>query len=279
LYTPQIFEIFQKEYERSLAAYTKFSGDGRGCLVGITTLNEDCEQDKEYLVVVDDHSQGKVSCSCQQFQRVGILCSHALKILDLINIKQIPEHYALKRWTREARCGVVQDILGRHVIENPKLDVSRRYKFLSRRFNSLASQTANSEESEFLDNALHAIEKQMEEKWKGLPANTSTSQMPESLSAATRLKKKERKKGGSKRTKTWAEKLHKRNKKTSKGKSMHGEKESEAIKSHPQIEMDSGVEDYAFSGSFTQLLMVETSSLNSFMKSLPKACSLLTSLP
>jgi hypothetical protein len=60
---------------------------------------------------------------------------------------------------------------------------------------------------------------------------------------------------------------------------MHGEKESEAIKSHPPIEMNSGVEDYAFSGSFTQLLMVETSSLNAFMKSLPKACSLLTSLP
>jgi hypothetical protein len=92
-------------------------------------------------------------------------------------------------------------------------------------------------------------------------------------------RRKREKKGESKRTKTWVEKLHKRNKKTSREKSMHGEKESEAIKSHPPIEINSAVEDYAFSGSFTQLLMVETSSLNSFMKSLPKPCSLLTSLP
>jgi hypothetical protein len=91
-------------------------------------------------------------------------------------------------------------------------------------------------------------------------------------------RRKREKKGGSKRTKTWAEKLHKRNKKTSKGKSMHGEKESEAIKSHPPMEINSGVEDYAFSGSFTQLLMVETSSRNSFMKSLPKPCYLHASL-
>jgi hypothetical protein len=63
---------------------------------------------------------------------------------------------------------------------------------LSQRFNSLASQAANSEECfEFLDNALHAIEKLMEEKWKWFSVNTSrsvqsTSQMPESLAVATR---------------------------------------------------------------------------------------------
>ena len=111
-------------------------------------------------MVIGDHSQGSVSCSCQQFVRVGIICSHAMKILDLMNIKQLPEHYVLKRWTREARSGVVQDIFGRHVVENPKLDASRRYKFLSQRFNSLASRAANFEECfEFLDNALHGIEK------------------------------------------------------------------------------------------------------------------------
>ena len=86
-------------------------------------------------------------------------------------------------------------------MENPKLDVSRRYKFLSQRFNSLAFRAANSEDCfEFLDNALLAIEKQMGEKWEGLSANTShsnvqsTSQMRESFSVATRLKKKENKK-------------------------------------------------------------------------------------
>jgi hypothetical protein len=226
LYTPQIFEVFQKEYERSMAAYTKISDDGTGYIVGIATFNENCKQEKEYLVVIGDQSQGKVSCSCQQFERVGILCSHALKIIDLMNIKQIPEHYVLKRWTRGARCGVVQDNYGRHVVENPKLDASRQYRFLAQRFNSLASRAANSEECfEFLDSALLAIEKQMIEKFEGLSVNMSqsnvhsTSQIPDSFSAATKLKKKESRKGGSKRTKSWAEKLHKTTQETSKGKS------------------------------------------------------------
>ena len=30
-----------------------------------------------------------------------MLCSHALKILDKMNIKLLPNHYVLKRWTKE----------------------------------------------------------------------------------------------------------------------------------------------------------------------------------
>lgn len=35
LYTPHIFEAFQEEYERSMAAYTKALDDGSAYIVGI----------------------------------------------------------------------------------------------------------------------------------------------------------------------------------------------------------------------------------------------------
>jgi hypothetical protein len=64
--------------------------------------------EKEYMVVVDPSNQ-VVFCSCRQFERVGILCSHALKVLGMMNIKLLPHHYVLKRWTQEARIGTIQD--------------------------------------------------------------------------------------------------------------------------------------------------------------------------
>jgi hypothetical protein len=55
-----------------------------------------------------------------------------------MNIKSLPAHYVLKRWTREARSGKVQDIKGLNIIENPKLDELLNYKDMARKFNNLA---------------------------------------------------------------------------------------------------------------------------------------------
>jgi hypothetical protein len=45
-------------------------------------------------------SENNVSCSCRNFEMCGILCGHALKILDVMNIKVFPKKYILKRWTK-----------------------------------------------------------------------------------------------------------------------------------------------------------------------------------
>ena len=68
----------------------------------------------------------------------SILCGHTIKILDLMNIKSLPAQYILKRWTREARSGTVQDNQGRNIIENPKLDDMLRYRYMTRKFLNLA---------------------------------------------------------------------------------------------------------------------------------------------
>jgi hypothetical protein len=54
------------------------------------------------------------ACSCGQFERIGILCGHALKV---IGITLLPTHYIVKRWTREARSGSIKDCRGRTIVD------------------------------------------------------------------------------------------------------------------------------------------------------------------
>jgi zinc finger SWIM domain-containing protein 3 len=137
LYTPTIFEAFQSEYEKSMVACTTTLEGTNEYLVAIGSLDENFTFEKEYKVIGHPLEQ-TITCSCGQFNRLGILCGHALKVLDLMNIKSLPAHYVLKRWTWEARSGKVQGIKGLNIIENPKLDELLNYKDMARKFNNLA---------------------------------------------------------------------------------------------------------------------------------------------
>ncbi|KAJ3681062.1 hypothetical protein LUZ60_015551 [Juncus effusus] len=65
------------------------------------------ENDKLYLVksqkyrtsykVCVDRSNMKVECECKGFERVGLFCSHALKVMQSIGMNTLPSHYILKR--------------------------------------------------------------------------------------------------------------------------------------------------------------------------------------
>jgi zinc finger SWIM domain-containing protein 3 len=218
LYTPIIFEAFQGEYERSLAACTKALDEDNAYLVG------HCIYEEEYKVVGDPLKQ-TVLCSCKQFDRIGILCGHALKVLDLMNIKSLPPQYVLKRWTREARAGNVQDNQGRNIIENPNIDMSR--KFLN-----LAHQAANFPECTMLvDSTLDILGKQIREKinaststFEDLCADSTNTSPPNDLLINASLKKKDVQTKSSKRKRTWLDKKHKaRKKRQNKATSQFGE--------------------------------------------------------
>jgi zinc finger SWIM domain-containing protein 3 len=82
-----------------------------------------------------------------------------------MNVKLLPTHYVLKRWTREARHGTIQDTQGRSIIENPNLDAIRCYKILSYKFFNLAHQVINSLENFMLvANTLDSLRRQVEEQ-------------------------------------------------------------------------------------------------------------------
>ena len=143
VYTPVIFEAFQSEYERSMAACARVLDGEHKYAIAVVNLLGEVSSEVEYTVIGDPLNQ-KASCSCRMFERAGILCAHGLKVLDLMNIKKLPQHYILKRWTREARNGNIQDRQGRNVVANPKLEAQLRYKFMSHKFHNLAHKVAHS---------------------------------------------------------------------------------------------------------------------------------------
>ncbi|XP_057445614.1 protein FAR1-RELATED SEQUENCE 5-like [Lotus japonicus] len=98
-YTPEIFELFQKEYEASLNLVVKHCTESGSLYIYKVSIYE---QAREYTVTFDSFNE-KISCSCMKFEYLGVLCCHALKVLDYRNIMIVPSQYILKRWTKDAR--------------------------------------------------------------------------------------------------------------------------------------------------------------------------------
>jgi zinc finger SWIM domain-containing protein 3 len=117
VYTRVILEAFQGEYERSMGACAKALDGNNIYVVSIGRLDGTFEEER---IVTGDPLTQTVSCTCGIFNRVGIMCAHGLKVLDLMNIKILPAHYVLKRWTRDAQKGIILDIQGRNVVADPQ---------------------------------------------------------------------------------------------------------------------------------------------------------------
>ncbi|ESW23567.1 hypothetical protein PHAVU_004G058200 [Phaseolus vulgaris] len=98
-YTPKIFELFQKEYEACLNLVIKHCTENGSLYYYKVSVYE---QAREYSVTFDSSNE-TISCCCMKFEYVGILCCHALKVLDYVNIRIVPSRYILKRWTKDAR--------------------------------------------------------------------------------------------------------------------------------------------------------------------------------
>ncbi|XP_043714415.1 protein FAR1-RELATED SEQUENCE 5-like [Telopea speciosissima] len=118
VYTPWIFEEFQEEYKWISACYIKFRNESNALYEYVVAV---VEQEGDFKVLCNLF-ESMVECSCRKFETFGILCCHALKILDVLDIKFIPEAYVLKRWTRAARDMVVKDNKGKQVEEDVHLD-------------------------------------------------------------------------------------------------------------------------------------------------------------
>ncbi|XP_028772408.1 protein FAR1-RELATED SEQUENCE 5-like [Neltuma alba] len=98
-YTPKIFELFQKEYETCLNLVIKHCSESGSLYRYKVSIYEHV---REYTVTFDSSNE-TVSCTCMKFESMGVLCSHALKVLDYRNIRILPSLYILKRWTKDAR--------------------------------------------------------------------------------------------------------------------------------------------------------------------------------
>ncbi|CAL9764090.1 unnamed protein product, partial [Musa acuminata subsp. burmannicoides] len=143
MYTPAVYKTFQTEFELSMDCMVYCCGQ-EGTMFRYKVTIED--KAKEYIVEFDS-SNGTVACSCKRFEFVGIHCRHVLKTLDVINIKELPPHYILKRWTKDAKVTNLHENHGIAVNGENRSTVGRRYSSLCSILNKIAVRAAENLES------------------------------------------------------------------------------------------------------------------------------------
>lgn len=107
LYTITVFKVFQKELLESYS-YVGIKINIEGAISRY--LVQRCGNGDERNTVAFNASNLNISCSCRMFEFEGILCRHALKVFQIMNIREIPSRYILHRWTKNAKYGILRDV-------------------------------------------------------------------------------------------------------------------------------------------------------------------------
>ncbi|XP_043708615.1 protein FAR1-RELATED SEQUENCE 5-like isoform X2 [Telopea speciosissima] len=126
LYTRKLFVKFQEELVETLTFMaTKIEDDGAMNTYRVAKFGED---HKSYIVRLNVLEM-KVACSCQMFEFSGLLCRHILTVFRVTNVLTLPSHYILKRWTRNAKSGVILEQRASDLL-NSRESVTVRYNNL-----------------------------------------------------------------------------------------------------------------------------------------------------
>ncbi|XP_072970800.1 protein FAR1-RELATED SEQUENCE 5-like isoform X1 [Typha angustifolia] len=192
VYTNMIFQLFQEEYEEFQSAYILHrdeTGPCREYMVAVLGKNSQYK-------VFGNPSEQTVSCSCRKFETHGFLCSHAVKILDTMDIKYIPDRYIMKRWTKNARDPTLQDLQGRIIQADTTSEVSSRYKYLCPKYVRLVARASECEEAfRLLDQYSVELSKKVKEilqKQTSIDASLTDTDVDISLSATSQSNEAER---------------------------------------------------------------------------------------
>uniref|UniRef100_A0A2N9GWH9 SWIM-type domain-containing protein n=1 Tax=Fagus sylvatica TaxID=28930 RepID=A0A2N9GWH9_FAGSY len=141
LYTPEMFQMFQDEYMKigDCTIYKVSKSDA------VTEYKVKYRQRTQEHLVKYEASTVNVQCNCMKFSFVGILCVHALKVLEKKNVKRLPSHYLLKRWTQDAKVGSIKDHRGIDIGGDAQELMGKRYSHLSHNFREISTFAAESE--------------------------------------------------------------------------------------------------------------------------------------
>ncbi|XP_021971762.1 protein FAR1-RELATED SEQUENCE 5-like [Helianthus annuus] len=65
----------------------------------IKDLDQPCSAFFEVMIREEDVT---VKCNCNRFEQFGLLCSHIFCVLRILDVREFPKQYILRRWMREA---------------------------------------------------------------------------------------------------------------------------------------------------------------------------------
>ncbi|CAN0924845.1 Protein FAR1-RELATED SEQUENCE 5 [Linum grandiflorum] len=155
VYPHKVFNMFQEEYVKALDwTIDKISKNEDEVVYKVRHIGGNTD----HRVQIKPALQ-MVKCSCMKFNFVGILCAHALKALKKKNIKQVPEHYLLKRWKRDAKDG---DLISSTAVHgSSEKSIGKRYFNLNYNFQEIS--TIVIEDDTMYDHAYGALSKLLKE--------------------------------------------------------------------------------------------------------------------
>ncbi|KAF8406970.1 hypothetical protein HHK36_006091 [Tetracentron sinense] len=127
VFTHKMFKKFQRELIETISCYTKLvEHDGSTKKYEITN---DSNMKKKYVVsYVEDEQLAK--CTCCKFEFEGIVCQHIFIVFKLEHVLELPARYIMKRWTKDAKYGVVHDVHNVEIKCNAKNTMTMRYNNL-----------------------------------------------------------------------------------------------------------------------------------------------------
>ncbi|XP_043705344.1 protein FAR1-RELATED SEQUENCE 5-like [Telopea speciosissima] len=206
VYTPYIFNEFRREHDMFLTCSVKYRTVNdifHQYIVGM--VDEEGEfVEGEHTVLYKIHEQ-VLECSCRKFETYGILCCHVLKVLDVLEIKCIPEKYILRRWTRAAKDILVEDSKGKEVMEDVQLSRTQSLRHLMPKYVKLVNQASNTDAGfEMANISVDILAKELATLTVACPTIEDSVQCSEAYMDLV-LKKEEGRKGGGKRHKAFIE--------------------------------------------------------------------------
>ncbi|KAF7802441.1 protein FAR1-RELATED SEQUENCE 5-like [Senna tora] len=160
IYTPTIFDLFQDQNDLFWDCCVKQRRESESFVEYVINM---VDYEGEWKVLFYPHDK-TISCTCRKFETWGILCCHALKVFEAYDVKKLPDQYILKRWTKEARTGIIYDAKGNEIEDDPKLGRTLQYNSLCHDLDNIASEVAGKdEEVSFIRMVMHeAMKKVME---------------------------------------------------------------------------------------------------------------------
>ncbi|XP_020267102.1 protein FAR1-RELATED SEQUENCE 5-like isoform X2 [Asparagus officinalis] len=177
-YTRLIYKEFEDEFKGQLSCLCEPLGsDGSTLTFKISLV------DKQYYGLVEfNPSSYTVTCSCKKFESVGVLCMHALKVLNNNNILDLPSHYVLKRWTKYANDDMVSNRHQSVVKTFGEEHLTSRFSRVCHKAVTITAKSAFSKDA--LDIFDHELDKMMVDV-ENLLRNTPLDKEPEDENAVT----------------------------------------------------------------------------------------------
>ena len=175
LYTHTIFEMFQAQVWKAHDGRIEISGEN-GTISEFKVLS----QGKTYYrTVTYDSINDSVSCSCKKFEFVGILCSHALKVLNFKAIVKIPRQYVLKRWTKAAKKQIKVNFQDMSKVD-PKEVVTYRYRELAQLCKHFIRAADSSQAYEIAKQGIQKLVEEIDTSFEALEIQKSPDKGPQS---------------------------------------------------------------------------------------------------